>query len=161
MGGTHPIVHPASTVLAPGGIGSSLQVLWQPHVQVDGQSESVLHAPVCCATHFLYVTSVHVVPGWQMDGMESPGGRAASASGKGPSCTALHGTTVTMAYGGWLASWSFPQSYEVTPLDAQVYPGPQSGSATQGASHCGTHALYGPHVWPPSAAVTHCVAMSR
>jgi hypothetical protein len=93
-----PIVHPASTGVFPGTGGSSAQVLWQPHVQVDGQSESALHAPVCCATHVFHVTSVHVVPASQMAGSAgNPGGRPASANGKGGIGTALHGTKVTMA----------------------------------------------------------------
>jgi hypothetical protein len=42
-----------------------------------------------------------------------------------------------------------------------VYPGPQSVAVTHGMSHCGTQALTGPHVCPPSAVVMHSVPRSR
>jgi hypothetical protein len=135
-------VHPASTADPPGGRARSPQFAWQPHVHVDGQSESTVHAPVCWAAHVFVLVSVHVVPASQRAGMagkpESGGGTNGGGMG-----TALHGTVVTVTYGGWLASWSFPQSYPVRPGE-HVNPGPQSVSATHGASHSGTQAFRGP-----------------
>src|SRR5579863_4728316 len=131
------IVHPASTTGVPGGAASPPpKVIWHPHVHVEGQSESVLHGPVCWATHEFHVTLVHVLPASQMAGTagnpESAGGR------KGGSGTALHGITVSVAYGGSLASgcWSFPQLTDPVKVSTgQVYPGPQSEAVTHGACH--------------------------
>jgi hypothetical protein len=79
---------------------------------------------------------VHVLPASQMEGKagkpESPG---STPGGLG---TALHGITVSVAYGGSLASgcWSFPQLTDPEKVSTgQVYPGPQSGAAMHGASH--------------------------
>jgi hypothetical protein len=86
-----------------------LQFVSHPHVHVKGQSESTLHGASCGATHVFHETSVHVVPAAQIEGIIKPGGRLASPNMLSGVGIALHGTVVTVAYGGSLASWSFPQ----------------------------------------------------
>ncbi len=46
----------------------------QSHVHVDGQSASTLHEPVATCWHVFHVSSMHVLPGWQMLGIANPGG---------------------------------------------------------------------------------------
>jgi hypothetical protein len=72
------------------------QSVSQPHVHVEGQSESTLHGPVCWGSHVFHETLVHVVPGSQRAGIGKPPSPASPsmASGEG---TALHGTVVTVA----------------------------------------------------------------
>jgi hypothetical protein len=45
------------------------QFVSQPHVHVEGQSESTLHGLVCWAAQLFHETSVHVVPASQMAGI--------------------------------------------------------------------------------------------
>jgi hypothetical protein len=73
------------------------QFVSHPQVQVDGQSESTLHGVVCGAAQLFQETSVHVVPGSQMEGIGKPGGGPASPNGSPGVGTALHGTGVTVA----------------------------------------------------------------
>jgi hypothetical protein len=101
----HTVVHDPSLVRT-----GPLQLVSHPQVHVDGQSESPLHGVVCGGAQLVQETSVHVVPASQMEGMAGkPGGGPESPNTVHGLGTALHGTVVTMACGGWLASWSFPQ----------------------------------------------------
>jgi hypothetical protein len=53
LGGMQAIVHPASTKSA--GSSTPHVAVWHPHDQVEGQSESTVHGPVCCAKHSFHV----------------------------------------------------------------------------------------------------------
>lgn len=145
------IVQPASTTVAPGGgVNPPTGGIWHPQVHVEGQSESALHGPVDWAKHEFHETLVHVLPASQMEGKEENNPESPAGSTPGGLGTSLHGITVSVAYGGSLASgcWSFPQLMDPANVSTgQVYPGPQSEAATQGVRHWGTQA---PHV-PPSA----------
>lgn len=79
------------------------QFVAHPHVHVEGQSESTLHGPVCWAVHVFHETLVHVVPASQSEATGKPG-RPASPNALSGMGTALHGTVMTVAYEGSLAS---------------------------------------------------------
>jgi hypothetical protein len=100
----HTVVHEPSLART-----GPLQLVSHPQVHVDGQSESLLHGVVCGAAQLFQETSVHVVPASQMEKAGKPGGAPASPNTVHGLGTALHGTVVTVAWGGWLASWSLPQ----------------------------------------------------
>jgi hypothetical protein len=91
----HAIVQPASTatVLPSTRIAGppvEPHVCWHPHVHVDGQSVSVLHAPVCAATHVFQLMARHVL--LASHGLGKPGGRTGGS-------VELHGTVIAVSYG--------------------------------------------------------------
>ncbi len=116
-----------------------------PHVHVEGQSESSLHAVVVGPTQVFHETEKqYCVPPSQMFGGGIGGiGHAAGAA------VAYEGIE-KFAPGAHLI-WPYP------PAPEHVKPGPQSVSAEQGASHAGTHWLEVHDIGPPSRGVTPIV----
>ncbi len=98
FGATQAFVHAPSTVPwpAPGGSATPLDpphVIghWQAHV--EGQSESIAHAAVCCATHIFDVMERQVLPASQIAGTGN--GKPESGPGRnGGMGTSLQGTVM-------------------------------------------------------------------
>ena len=103
FGATQAVVHAASTVPwpAPGGSSTPLDPPhvtghWQVHV--DGQSESIAHAGVCCATHIFELMERQVLPASQIAGTWN--GKPESGPGRnGGMGTSLQGTVMLVWYG--------------------------------------------------------------